>query len=154
MNFSKYNIKFLIYMVLILVFINCDSTDTKQNKKITAFIGKVKVNLEIVATEESREKGLMYRSKLGLYEGMIFVFPFPRETSFWMKNTIIPLDLAYVDENERIVEIKSMPVDDGLTTYPSKVPILYAIELNYGWFKKEELEIGTLVRLPYKIKGY
>ncbi len=147
-------IQILFFFTSTLLFVHCQHLNTKPNTKVDVFLERIKLKVEVVNTPESREKGLMYRTKLGEYEGMLFVFPYPRETAFWMKNTLIPLDLAYFDEHHRLIEINSMIVDDGKKSYPSSSPILYALEVNYEWFKRQGLGKGSLLRLPYAIKGY
>ncbi|MDX2128409.1 MAG: DUF192 domain-containing protein [Chloroherpetonaceae bacterium] len=109
--------------------------------------------VEIADEELEREKGLMFRESMPEDEGMLFVFESPRLLSFWMKNTFIPLDIAYIDQNGFIVDILHMKAegastkpDEDFATYPGSKPAVYALELNEGWFKKRGIGVGTKVR--------
>ena len=83
----------------------------------------------------------MYRNSLPKDEGMLFIFDEERTLSFWMKNTYIDLAIAYFDKNQKIVDIQEMKATNSLMleeppSYPSAKPALYALEMNSGWFKK------------------
>ncbi|MGI8865953.1 MAG: DUF192 domain-containing protein, partial [Rubrobacteraceae bacterium] len=81
--------------------------------------------------------------------GMLFVYPDEREMSFWMKNTLIPLSIAYIDSEERIVDIQDMKaMDDEPTHYVSAEPAQYALEVNKGFFDERGVEVGDTVELP------
>jgi uncharacterized protein len=99
------------------------------------------VQAEVARTPEQRERGLMYRESLDVGRGMLFVFPDAQVRSFWMRNTFIPLDIAYMDENLRIVDIQAMePRDED--TYPSARPAMFALEVPRGWFEAAGVEVG------------
>ena len=84
----------------------------------------------------------------GTERGMIFVFDHERELSFWMKNTIIPLDVAYVDTTGKVVKIYTMaPLDDRPGQYPSIKPARFAIEVNAGVFKRVGLKEGDVLSI-------
>ena len=97
---------------------------------------------EVARTPEERERGLMYREKLEDGRGMLFVFPDSQIRSFWMKNTFIPLDIAYMDESLRIVDIQAMQPEDE-DTYPSAMPAMFALEVPRGWFQEVGVEVGA-----------
>jgi len=85
----------------------------------------------------------------GTQRGMIFVFDHERELNFWMKNTIIPLDIAYLDSHGTVVATHTMaPFDDRPGQYPSDGPALYAIEVNAGVWSDIGLRAGDAVTLP------
>jgi uncharacterized protein len=110
---------------------------------------KVKVRVEVADDAAEQAKGLMYRSALGEDRGMLFVYPDERELSFWMKNTLIPLSIAYIDSEGRIVDILDMkPLDDRPPHYVSSEPVQYALEVNKGFFEKRGVEEGDRVELP------
>ena len=89
----------------------------------------------------------------GTGRGMIFVFPRERQLSFWMKNTIIPLDIAYLDEDGIVVAIHTMaPLDERVGQYPSFRPAKYAIEVNADCFDTLGLEPGDLIEIPASIR--
>jgi uncharacterized membrane protein (UPF0127 family) len=91
----------------------------------------------------------MDRTTLGENRGMLFVYPEERELSFWMKNTLIPLSIAYIDSKRRVVDIQDMkPLDDEPPSYVSADPAQYALEVNRGFFKKRGVKVGDRVELP------
>ena len=91
------------------------------------------VKAEIAVTQEERTKGLMHRKNLADGEGMFFVFDRDEVLSFWMKNTSIPLSIAFIAYDGRIVEIKNMyPMDVNSTQ--SGRSVRYALEAPQGWF--------------------
>ena len=110
---------------------------------------KVEVQVEVADDVAEQAKGLMYREKLGENRGMLFVYPDERELSFWMKNTLIPLSIAYIDSEGRIVDILDMkPLDDRPPHYESSEPVQYALEVNLGFFEKKGVKEGDHAELP------
>lgn len=104
-----------------------------------------KLYIEIADTPYRRSKGLMGRKKLGKNCGMLFKFPYKENLSFWMANTYIPLDIAFIDDNGKILQIESMV---PLSTKPvcSHVPCRFAIEVGSGWFAKNNVKNGCYVK--------
>lgn len=103
---------------------------------------------EIAATPEEREQGLMHRQELPDGTGMLFVFQDSQERSFWMANTFVPLDIAYMDESYAIVSILQMtPLDRSF--YPSGAPAMYALEVPQGWFSAKGVEVGDRPEIVY-----
>jgi uncharacterized membrane protein (UPF0127 family) len=101
---------------------------------------------EVAQTDEERAQGLMYREELGENEGMIFVFQDLAVRSFWMQNTYIPLDIAYMDPTFRIIDIKQMePLSEELVE--SAGPAQYALEVNQGWFEEHGVTVGTTPKI-------
>jgi len=97
-------------------------------------IGGVEVMAEIADNEELRGKGLMNRDSLAEDHGMLFVYGTAQVRSFWMRNTRIPLDIAFIDTNGVIINIEQMePQSDQ--NYFSQGPMLYALEMDQGWFE-------------------
>lgn len=118
-----------------------------QFQKGRISFGKKLINDEIAKTPQQHERGLMYRNSLPKDEGMLFIFDEERTLSFWMKNTYIDLAIAYFDKNQKIVDIQEMKATNSLMleeppSYPSAKPALYALEMNSGWFKKNNIKIG------------
>lgn len=113
----------------------------KRNKMAT------EITAEIVSTPEGHAQGLMGRKKLGDNSGMLFVFPRSKRLSFWMANTYIPLDIAFVGADGRIRQIEKM---SPLCTksIPSRDECRYALEVNEGWFSKNGIEVGAQVAMP------
>jgi uncharacterized membrane protein (UPF0127 family) len=110
---------------------------------------KVEVRVEVADDLAEQTKGLMYRTALGEDRGMLFVYPDERILSFWMKNTLIPLSIAYIDSEGRIVDILDMkPLDDKPPHYVSSEPVQYALEVNRGLFEERGVRVGDRVELP------
>lgn len=106
----------------------------KDSIKKTLFV-------EIADTPSKREQGLMYRKSLSYNEGMLFKFPHAEVISFWMKNTYIPLDIAFIDNNGKIFQIEQMsPL--SYRQIRSNNPCKFALETNRGWFAKNNVEVG------------
>jgi uncharacterized membrane protein (UPF0127 family) len=110
---------------------------------------KVEVQVEIADDTSEQARGLMYRTALAQDRGMLFVFSGEKQRSFWMKNTLIPLSIAYIDSEGRIVDIQDMkPLDDDPPHYVSTEPARYALEVNRGYFEERGVEVGDRAELP------
>lgn len=125
----------------------------KFEKRKIQISGKTIV-VEIADTDERRAYGLMFRNALPKDEGMLFIFSDERQRSFWMKNTVIPLSIAYINKDRVITEIIDMqPAVLGATrprSYPSKKKSMYALEMNIGWFEKNKIWPGVQFRYADK----
>ncbi|MEK7355547.1 MAG: DUF192 domain-containing protein, partial [Bdellovibrionota bacterium] len=123
------------------------SADKVDYAKKKISIGKHVLTVEIADTALRREHGLMFRKELAPNSGMLFIFDSEQPLAFWMKNTLIPLSIAYIDKNKRIVDIQEMvPAVTGdmfPKSYPSKKPAMYALEMSKGWFAKNSVGIGS-----------
>src|SRR4028118_1473787 len=107
----------------------------------------VPVQVEIADTAAEWQTGLMGRTALAQDAGMLFVFDQEQLLSFWMKDTLIPLSIAFIDSQGRIVDIQDMqPLDE--TSHQSAVPAQYALEVNQGFFGERGIMIGDTVELP------
>jgi uncharacterized protein len=117
---------------------------------ITNSIGEeVPVRVEIADTDAEWQMGLMGRTTLEGNAGMLFVFDQEQTLSFWMKDTLIPLSIAYIDAEGRIVDIQDMqPLDDIPPQYVSAEPARYALEVNQGFFEERSVTVGDMVELP------
>lgn len=100
---------------------------------------------EVAATPEDRALGLMFRTALHPDSGMIFVFENEQPLRFWMKNTYIPLSIAFIDEDGVITDIREMAPLDTFTRYESSRPARYALEANSGWFFAHGIKPGDMV---------
>ena len=117
---------------------------------------KVKVRVEIADNALGQAIGLMYRKTLPEDQGMLFVYTDEEKRSFWMKNTFIPLSIAFMDSQGRIVDIQDMkPVgeeqsvpDAKLPRYVSAEPAQYALEVNRGFFEEHGVKVGDKAKLP------
>ena len=105
------------------------------------------ITAEVADETAERTAGLMFREKLAPDSGMLFVMPRAERAAFWMKNTLIPLSIAYIDPSGTILEIHDMKPRDE-TTIPSVFPnVAYALEMEQGWFAKAGVNPGE------KLKG-
>ena len=108
--------------------------------------GDVSFQVEVAATPEKREVGLMYRRDLPATHGMLFIFPAERVNSFWMKNTPIALDMIFIDRQRRIVGIVHETVPFSLDGRSVSVPSQYVLEINGGLSRRYGFKTGDLVR--------
>ena len=107
-------------------------------------VGGIEIQVEIADDAEERQRGLMYRESLDENQGMLFVYPEQRTLGFWMKNTLIPLDIAYIDREGRIVDIQQME-PQTTETHDSAAPAMYALEMNQGWFEANGIRVGDVI---------
>lgn len=107
---------------------------------------------EVADEEPERQQGLMFRREMGADDGMIFVFDAPHVASFWMRNTPLPLSIAFLDENRKVLNIRQMAPHDDRHYHYSDGPALYAVEAHQGWFEKRGIKAGDLAEftLPEK----
>jgi uncharacterized membrane protein (UPF0127 family) len=100
---------------------------------------------EIAATTETRTTGLMRRFSLKPDHGMLFVFDVPQPLAFWMKNTFVPLSIAFIGADGKILNIDDMAPQTE-TTHPSQGPALYTLEMKKGWFAERGIAAGDQVK--------
>jgi uncharacterized membrane protein (UPF0127 family) len=104
------------------------------------------IHAELAQTPEQRMIGLMFRDKLGANDGMLFAFEEPATQCFWMKNTLVPLSVAYIADDGTVVNIADM-APQSLQPHCSVKPVRFALEMNQGWFSKRGIKSG------FKLKG-
>ena len=102
-------------------------------------IGIYAIQAEVAATDSARQQGLMMRTKMGASEGMVFDFQAPAGVCMWMKNTLIPLSVAFIDSEGTIVNIEDMQPETTASHCAKKV-VRYALEMNQGWFKQKNIK--------------
>ena len=105
-----------------------------------------RVIAEVARTPEEKARGLMHRRSLPDSMGMLFVFDRPGYYPFWMKDTYIPLSIAFISSDSVIVDIQKMYPMDLRSIWPLK-PFQFALEVNQGWFRKRGIEPGDTVRI-------
>jgi len=105
------------------------------------------VKAEIARTQEERNRGLMFRKDLPEGEGMFFIFERDDVLSFWMKNTSIPLSIAFIAYDGRIIDIKDMYPHDENSVHSSR-SARYALEVPQGWFSRAGVQSGDVVKIP------
>ena len=117
----------------------------KLNTRIISVEG-IEISVEIADDAESRRTGLMGRKSLDENHGMLFIFDMDQKLSFWMKNTLIPLSIAYISSDGRIMEIYDMK-PESLRPVESVNSVRYALEMNRGWFEKNGIVPGGIIEL-------
>lgn len=106
------------------------------------------IRAEVAAAPAQREQGLMFREKMAANDGMVFVFEGPAEVCMWMKNTVLPLSVAFIDGSGKIVNIEDMQ-PQSLDSHCARKLVRYALEMNLGWFKQKNIKPGmTIQGLP------
>jgi len=144
----KNSVKIVVIILLSLLLVNCGS----DKKYVKAKINNKIYKFELALTEDEKGLGLMFRKKLDPNGGMLFVYSYMTVMDFYMKNTLIPLDIAFIDGDFKIIDIQSMnPLDE--TTVRSKKRCMYALEVNRGFFDrvgvKEGDKIDFITPIPY-----
>jgi uncharacterized membrane protein (UPF0127 family) len=113
-------------------------------------VGGHELKVDVAQSDEQRQQGLMFRKQLGKNDGMLFIFDEPAYHAMWMKNTLIPLSVAFVDKDGEILNILDME-PQTLDTHMAAGPATYAIETNKGWFAEKKVKAGDKVTgLPKK----
>jgi uncharacterized membrane protein (UPF0127 family) len=105
-------------------------------------IGMYRIDAQVATTSEQHATGLMFRTEMPQQEGMLFVFERPTQQCFWMKNTLIPLAVAFVADDGTIVNLDEMKAQT-LNAHCSEKPVRYVLEMNTGWFSKKGLKAGN-----------
>ena len=133
-------------IAFLLIFLLGASIAQSQNFiKIPLYINEKEIWVEVAKTPAERAKGLMGRKHLGQEEGMFFIFETEDYHAFWMKDTLIPLSIAFIDKSGRIVEIADMkPL--SLDSHSPPKPVLYTLEMKKGWFSMNGIKVGDMVR--------
>lgn len=132
--------------LFLLFLISCTSKSEYGLDQIHLHVGGHEITVELARTPQQRETGLMFRKSLPDDRGMLFVFVRESHRSFWMKNTYIPLSIAYMDREGIILNIENMyPLDTR--SVPSMGPAKYALEVNQGQFRKWGISVGDIIDL-------
>ena len=108
--------------------------------------GMFQIDAQIAQTPQQRQIGLMFRKEMPAHEGMLFVFEEPQKQCFWMKNTLLPLTAAFVDDEGVIVNTADMK-PQTTDSHCSDKPVRFVLEMNQGWFAKKKIRKG------YKLKS-
>ncbi|MEQ1804949.1 MAG: DUF192 domain-containing protein [Burkholderiaceae bacterium] len=112
---------------------------------VTLTAGMHLIQAEVAATPEQRSIGLMHRPNMGANEGMLFIFESESQQCFWMKNTLLPLSIAFLGEDGRVVNIEDM-APQTLGGHCSAKPVRFALEMNQGWFAKRGVKAGSRIQ--------
>ena len=122
--------------------------------RITLTLGGKTLDVEVASDDPSRRLGLMHRKSLPENAGMLFMYPEPERLSFWMKNTHVPLSIAFIDDAGVIVQIKDMAPLDAREVH-GDTPVRQALEVNQGWFARNGIKVGdAFTDFQEKIQGF
>jgi uncharacterized protein len=145
-------------VVLLIVFCSifnfsvfAEGINTRETMVVS--INGNRLEVEIADTPVKRQVGLMYRESMPENSGMLFVFPTEDFKTFWMKNTYIPLSIAYFTTDKVLVTMYDMKPNQTSEVYPSTKKIIYALEVNQGWFEKRKIKKGDRLVLSKEISG-
>ncbi|KGM42611.1 hypothetical protein JY97_12600 [Alkalispirochaeta odontotermitis] len=105
------------------------------------------LTVELATTPGARVCGLSHRAELPQNRGMLFIFADLQPRHFWMKDTFIPLSIAYLDDAGRIFSIQDMAPLQTDKHFPSALPAAFALEVNQGWFRSRGIEVGDIVEM-------
>lgn len=123
--------------------LSAQAQDQAQHLTTTVIgAGMYNIKAEVAQTPQEHEIGLMHRTSMGANEGMIFVFDRPGQQCFWMKNTLIPLAVAFIADDGTVVNIDEMK-PQTLEPHCSTKPVRLVLEMNTGWFTKRGIKAGS-----------
>ena len=112
--------------------------------------GMHKIDAQVAVTPDQTATGLMWRTQMPQHEGMLFVFPQAFQQCFWMKNTLIPLSAAFIEDDGTIANIADMQAK-SLASHCSTKPVRFVLEMNQGWFAKRGIKPGMkLAGAPFQ----
>ena len=140
---------FSLFLCFMITLVGC-SKETEPLAVSTYFplgIGEKTIFVQVVLTQSERQRGLMHRDSLPEDSGMLFIFETPRELGFWMKNTKIPLDIAYIEPSGRIAEIYPMYPYNTNSVKSVSQNLSMALEMDQGWFAKNDITLGAVLKM-------
>jgi uncharacterized protein len=114
-------------------------------KTMKLFVGPEVVTAELALTQLQVATGMMFRKEMGENEGMLFVFARPHRTSFYMKNTLVPLTAAYIDSEGTILELVDLQPLDETPVVAASDNVQFVLEMKHGWFKRHNVAVGAVV---------
>lgn len=133
----------LAAVLVVLAHTGAQAQDAPQRlSSIPLQAGMHMIKAEVARTDNERAIGLMHRREMPQHEGMLFVFEQPNVQCFWMKNTYLPLSVAYLADDGTVVNIVDMqPL--SLESHCSAKPVRFVLEMNQGWFAKRGIKAGS-----------
>ncbi|WP_256081588.1 DUF192 domain-containing protein [Massilia sp. YIM B04103] len=145
--------KSLAASLLLLAAAGASQAQNQQFPTVTLSAGMNLIKAEVATTDPQRAQGLMFRETMAPNAGMVFVFDAPATQCMWMKNTLLPLSVAFIDAEGKIVNIEDMQPQTLDSHCSAKgVPVMYALEMNLGWFKQKHIKPGTKIGNLPKLK--
>jgi uncharacterized membrane protein (UPF0127 family) len=141
----------LLVFALLLVALPAQALENFATSELTIQTagGSQKFAIELALSDAQMEQGLMFRRSMPANAGMLFDFKHPTNVTMWMKNTLIPLDMLFLDDSRRIIDIRERAVPYSTDIIASRVPARYVIELNGGTVARLGIKPGDQVASPY-----
>ena len=141
-NFVQKSFKYIFLLFLSF------SVISEEKISIESLFSKI----EVVSNSQERKLGLMYRENLPYDNGMFFIWEYKKKQCMWMRNTYIPLNVAYLDSSGKILEIYDMvPLSDESVC--SKKRVRYALEVNLNWFEDNNILVGDVLDISNLVKN-
>ena len=132
--------------LLVVTLASCGRSDGTGPKTAEIVVKGAKLRVELARTPDEQRRGLQERKELAEDAGMLFIFPRVETQRFWMRKTLVPLSIAFLDETAVIVQIEDMePMTK--TKHSSKQAVAYALEVNQRWFARHNIKVGDWVDL-------
>ncbi len=147
--FTMCTLRTLLYAVTLSLLLSGAAVEAQEGPQklpaITLTAGMHLIQAEVADNSEQRGIGLMHRVAMGANEGMLFVFESEGQQCFWMKNTLLPLSIAFLDADGRVVNIEDM-APQTLNGHCSSKPVRFALEMNRGWFAKRGIKPASRIQ--------
>ena len=157
MDFAYSIVAFMRIVLPILIIFGCKEDRTSVGPhawslpQSTITVKEYELTVEIASKQADCLKGLMYRESLRKNKGMLFVFPRAKFQRFYMKNTYIPLSIAFLEDDGKIINIEKMQPRDSRTKHWSKRQCRLVLEVNQGWFERHGIRPGDRMDIPLEI---
>lgn len=135
--------KYLHMVVACCAALSAATASAQSTLELTS--GMHRIQAEVAYTESTRERGLMYRKAMASFQGMLFVFPAKAQHCMWMKNTDLPLAVAFLDDDGKIINVEEMEPHTE-NNHCAAQPARFALEMNSGWFSRRALGAGAVIR--------
>ena len=152
--FSRRSFVRSFLLASLVFFTACGGKDTGRpvapktiDDRFAIQVGDQTVQMQIAATREEMEKGLMFRTSMGQDEGMLFIYDSPQQMNFWMHNTEIPLNIGYFDPSGELKETYEMYAHDEMTVSSHSQHLQFALEMNQGWYQQAGVKPGARLDL-------
>ncbi|MCB1159396.1 MAG: DUF192 domain-containing protein [Leptospiraceae bacterium] len=146
--------KRILYFLLFFLPLHLVPEHILRNPLLDISIGGKRLRVEIAASPEARQTGLMFRETMEENTGMLFIFPTEEYRTFWMKNTYLPLSIAYFGKDRILFETMDMRPLQTNEVYPSSGKAMYALEVNQGWYDRNGIKKGAVLNIPDGIRAY
>ncbi len=145
MSRSRLSDRMMVFLGILIFFLgiqaNAQNSPQMSLERTQLMAGMHRLDVQLALTPEQRQIGLMWRKEMPQHEGMLFVFDQPSTQCFWMRNTLIPLTAAFLEDDGTIVNLADMkPLNDD--SHCSAKPVRFVLEMNQGWFIKRQIKPG------------